>query len=98
MTATAPPSYRSGSPTAVSSCCPTNGSRLLLASIAALLANQWRGEDDTPATPADFMPWLPEDDDDEKPTDMVAMIEHLNMVFGGDDLRESVSQETTWAP
>jgi len=51
------------------------------------LANQWRGENDTPATPADFMPWLPEDDDDEKPTDMVAMIEHLNMVFGGDDLR-----------
>lgn len=73
---------------------PDERVEMLLASIAALLANQWRGEDDTPATPADFMPWLVEDDDDEKPTDMVAMIEMLNTAFGGDDLRQTVSQET----
>ena len=74
---------------------PDERVELLLASIAALLANQWRGEDDTPATPADFMPWLPEDDENDEPTDMVAMIEMLNTAFGGDDLRETVSQETS---
>lgn len=67
---------------------------ILLASIAAVLANQWRGENDEPVSPKDFMFWLPDDDDtqDEAP-DMVAVIEQLNAVFGGEDLR-NVSQET----
>lgn len=66
---------------------PDERLEFLLANIAALLANQWRGEDDTPVTPRDFLPWLPEDDGDEQSTDMVAMIEHLNALFGGEDLR-----------
>lgn len=77
---------------------PDERVELLLASIASLLANQWRGENDTPATPADFMPWLPEDDEDEKPTDMVAMIEMLNTAFGGDDLRNLDQDDESWEP
>lgn len=66
---------------------------ILLATIAAVLANQWRGENDEPASPRDFMWWLPNGDIQDEPPDMVAVIEQLNAAFGGEDLRD-VSQET----
>lgn len=63
---------------------------ILLASIAAVLANQWRSENDDPVSPRDFMYWLPEDEtEDAAPDDMVAVIEQLNAMFGGDDLRNT---------
>lgn len=66
---------------------PDERLELLLASIAALLANQWRGENDEPATPRDFMPWL-EQDDDEPPQgpNVDAMVDMLKRVFGAKEV------------
>jgi hypothetical protein len=32
--------------------------------------------------------WLPPDEEPDEPTDMLAMIERLNIIFGGEDLRQ----------
>lgn len=82
---------------------PDERLELLLASIAALLANQWRGEHDEAAKPRDFMPWLDELDDDESDDDpqahTAAMVDMLKRVFHAREIPNSpqdliVSQET----
>lgn len=74
---------------------PDERLEMLLASIAALLANQWRDTSSEPATVRDFMPWL-NDEDDEEPAEMdqaamIARIEALNAAFGGRDLRNGAA-------
>lgn len=59
-----------------------------MASIASLLANTWRGEDDEPVQPRDFMPWLEQEDDDEQvePVHVDAMVDMLKRVFGAEEV------------
>jgi hypothetical protein len=77
---------------------------MLLASIATLLANMWRGEDDEPVQPREFMPWLPEEVEDEsEPADMSAMVEMLKTVFGAREVTDDGPQylsedDENWEP
>ena len=69
---------------------PDERLEMLLASIAALLANQWRGEHDEPATPRDFMPWLEDESTEEEPqAHTAAMVEMLKRVFGAREIPSS---------
>ena len=69
---------------------PDERLEMLLASIAALLANQWRGEKDEPVTPQDFMPWLDQDDEDEPQAQNVdSMVAMLKQVFGAREIPKS---------
>lgn len=61
---------------------PDERIELLLATIAALIANQWRGEHDAPTTPRDFMPWLQDEEDEAQEGAELAMIDVLTTVFG----------------
>lgn len=73
---------------------PDERLEMLLASIAALLANQWRGEDDEPVQPHDFMPWLEQDDEQESPGPNVGvMVDMLKRVFGAKEVPNDPLQE-----
>lgn len=68
---------------------PDRRQDLLLASLLALLSNVYRDakKHREPAEPGDFLPWLRLDEPDPEPVDMLAKIEALNALFGGEDRR-----------
>lgn len=78
---------------------PDRRVELLLAQLLALMTNVHRDPDRSqPATVTDFMPWLNSADAEEPAmptTNLLEKIEHLNVVFGGTDLRGSRSNIQT---
>lgn len=70
---------------------PDERLEFLLATLATVLANVNRGEDAEPFTMINFMPWLDQDDEEPEPrsqAEMIALVESLNVAFGGSDERD----------